>query len=166
MVLGSFAWFVSRAPRRPDFGRIPVQLVTGQPAAPGSSIPASAPPVQVGAAGPAGAGVSALPNRRPAQTSPAAPSPGGIAAEASRPKWGEPGSVAQWWSGRSVVDYVAACRRGEAPRDSVLEPVKTPEQIALARTTDQLNELGWRMRGVWALEKFQQRLRESFPLMQ
>ena len=71
----------------------------------------------------------------------------------------------EWWSGRSVVDYVAACRRGEAPQDSILEPMKTPEQIALARTTDQLNEFAWRMHDAWTLEKFQQSLRESFPLM-
>jgi hypothetical protein len=47
----------------------------------------------------------------------------------------------------------------------VLDPEPTPQEVALGRTTDQLNDFAWRMRGAWMLERFHEKLRESFPLM-
>ncbi|MFN8177484.1 MAG: hypothetical protein U0167_06140 [bacterium] len=64
-----------------------------------------------------------------------------------------------------MADYVEACREGNARPDSVLEPPATPEQVALARTTAQLNDTAFHLYGEWMLEKFREKLRESFPLM-
>jgi hypothetical protein len=64
-----------------------------------------------------------------------------------------------------MTDYVEACRRGNARPDSILDPPPMPEQVALARTTRQLNDVAFRLYGEWRLEKFTERLRENFPFM-
>jgi hypothetical protein len=64
-----------------------------------------------------------------------------------------------------MADYVDACREGNAGPDSILDPPPTPEQVALARTTRQVNDAAFRLHGEWMLEKFTERLRENFPFM-
>lgn len=99
---------------------------------------------------------------------PALAEPGvSLARSAAAPGPGREGSSAagEWWAGRSLVEYVKACRGGNAARDSVLDPAPAPEQLALARTTRQLNELALHLRGEWMLEKWVEKVRESFPLM-
>jgi hypothetical protein len=77
-----------------------------------------------------------------------------------------PGSATSpFWSTRSLAGFVDACRRGGAPRDSVLDPRRTPEETALARLTTTLNEATDRLQRSWTVERFREAYAENFPAM-
>jgi len=158
----ALAWGVlSRSAARRDW--ISATLVAGPE-------PAAAPDAAATPAGPRGAApASPGPSRPerlrtfPGPVPPAGPPPPAVFETRLRP--GPPSATSGFWSERSLATYVEGLRRGEVPRDSILDPAPTAEQAALDRATEALNQFTLRLRGEWALERFREKYAENFPAM-
>jgi hypothetical protein len=70
-----------------------------------------------------------------------------------------------WWADRSAVTYLAAARRGAAPRDSVLDRQLTPEERARMQVSHGLHDTFLRLRREWREERFREEYKKNFPDM-
>ena len=158
-----------RAPR--EFVTVDLRPgVTAAPAAPALPIAAPAPlPAALGAASEAPARPRPASVPPPAARADTPPEPGVSLqpppASSAAPTPGIGGALSDCWGTRSPAAYVEACRRGEAPVDSVLNRIRTPEEVALERNLSALNEFTLRLHGEWMLDKFREVYAENFPAM-